>query len=627
MGFSSWQEEDRRWMETDSGFAEDDREAIRQWIGGGEAAAWGESIDSSWNRQQRVLESLDGLRLLLEQVALREDLPAAPPPPYGGYDLQRDDRDSIRRYGGSTRSAARGEALPVPGATPFVTQLQSDLSELGFRVVGPANGTFARPVEWAVREFQAYAKMDFVAQEVPVTATSPTRYVDRLIQVANAHPYRGPVSGLANADTRRLLQHWLANRWRCPLVIEAWNMSGGARTSLQAENLWLHNDVPAAASRMYARDFSNYYSFSPGRSPSDLIVVGDHVNYLSWDGPRSNPPAHTWSDAELLPENLLGVELSSLSASERSTYKVVRAVSEVECLGFFDSLNAYDNAFVSLGPCHWTLGIVGAHVEEGELCGYLAYLRHADPVAFHKAFEFFGARVDESWVDAGMPNGRNLFRDASRKYAGWVAFQREDGSFARIPLAEADGNYFKTWHWFYRFAMAGRTVEGFRRRMWHMARVRVRDIRATPWGAGVTPVPDGHGGTRPTTIGDVYTSERAIAMILRWHIRFPASIVNQGHAGGPIRAAFARAAIAASAGDPTAWTDAHETSLIQGIREEVAATGPSGFIDSMNAVSAWPRWAAGSNPRGYRLDPTIGNLSVTRNCFQFDERDLPPAPY
>jgi hypothetical protein len=306
---------------------------------------------------------------------------------------------------------------------------------------------------------------------------------------------------------------------------------------------------------------------------------------------------------------------------------VVRAVSEVECIGFFDSVNAYDNAFVSLGPCHWTLGIVDTPMSEGELCGYLAYLQQAEPAAFREAIGFFGVRIDESWVDHhGDANGRALFMASSRKYAGWVALQQENGSYARLSLTEAEGNYFKTWPWFYRFVMAGRTIAAFRQRMWPMARVRLRDIKSTPWGAaaGVPNVPNGAGGVRPATLGDVYTSERAMGLLLRWHIRAPVNIVSGGQSGARIRAAYHRAAIPAAAGDPSTWTDAHEAALIRGIMDEVATTN---YLDTMEYVQDWPRWAGGANPRGYRLDPTIGNLVTTRDSFQFDDSDLPPAPY
>ena len=160
---------------------------------------------------------------------------------------------------------------------------------------------------------------------------------------------------------------------------------------------------------------------------------------------------------------LVGTDLRSLSARQLSTYKVIRAVAEVECLGFFDSLNAYDNAIVSLGPCHWTAGIVARNgtVDEGELCAFLSYLKHADSVAYHQAFGFFGVGIADAWVNsAGVANGSNLWQSSSRKYTSWLTQQQDDGSYRPVPALEADANYFKNWHWFYRLSMAGRTIFG-----------------------------------------------------------------------------------------------------------------------------------------------------------------------
>ena len=237
---------------------------------------------------------------------------------------------------------------------------------------------------------------------------------------------------------------------------------------------------------------------------------------------RATPAA----EGEILPERLLGRNLEELTAPETSTFKVVRAVSEVECIGHFDSVNAYDNAFVSVGPCHWTLGIAsnGGNVSEGELCGYLAYLKHAEPEAFHDAFGFFGLDIDEQWSDAASrATGAALYRPGQRKYAGWVALQGEDGAFHRLPEREGDGNYFKTWHWFYRFVMAGRRNPGYQRGMWDMARVRLRDLMGLAWGDGAR------------RLGDLFTSEKALAMILRWHIRFPPTSLQAAAPGSASR--------------------------------------------------------------------------------------------
>jgi hypothetical protein len=141
-------------------------------------------------------------------------------------------------------------------------------------------------------------------------------------------------------------------------------------------------------------------------------------------------------------------------------------------------------------------------------------------------------------------------------------------------------------------------------------------------------VPDS-GGSRPATIGDVYGSERAMAMIMRWHVFRPGHVVNGNAEGDHLRSALQRAAIPAGAGDPSTWTDAHQRSLIAGLQAEIDQTvKDAGLSTTIAAVVAWPNWAgAGAkNPRSYRLDPTIGRLDDTARSFQFDASDLPPAP-
>jgi hypothetical protein len=165
--------------------------------------------------------------------------------------------------------------------------------------------------------------------------------------------------------------------------------------------------------------------------------------------------------------------------------------------------------------------------------------------------------------------------------------------------------------------------------MWDMARIRLRDIRATPWGAGPPAVPDvpaPGGTTRPATIGDVFTSEQALALIMRWHVWRPADMINAGRAGTRLRDAFTNAAIPASAGDPTAWTDAHERALVRGLMGQVTAFNDAGLTQSMTAVRDWHTWGQGGGPRHYALDPTIADLSDARGSLVFDTAGLPPAP-
>ncbi len=201
------------------------------------------------------------------------------------------------------------------------------------------------------------------------------------------------------------------------------------------------------------------------------------------------------------------------------------------------------------------------------------------------------------------------------------------GTFTRFSTAEADANYFKTWHWHYRFVMAGRCVTGYRERMSHMARMRLRDVLNVPWGAGGGQVVTAPNVTRSPLISDVFTSEKCVALILRWHIRFPAQVVSGGAPGQRLRNALATAQAAAPTltwtGDPTAWTNAHETALLDGI----VTAAPAGVQAAFTYITNWPDWLTGPNPRGYTLAaPVAAALAQTRNSFQLDTANLPPAP-
>jgi hypothetical protein len=189
-----------------------------------------------------------------------------------------------------------------------------------------------------------------------------------------------------------------------------------------------------------------------------------------------------------------------------------------------------------------------------------------------------------------------LFNTSQRRYHSRLQWRRweQDGGFQTVPLDHRDMSYFKTWRWVYRFQMAARTDASFRRAMWDMARIRIRDVLATPWGAGLQ-VGTG-GAARPATIGDVFRSELNVAMVVRWHIRFPAHICSGGEAGGIIRGVVAGAGIASR--DVSTWGDAEETRLTNAI-----VTSPS-VPDTMGTVRHWPTWSAAANPSGFALDLT-----------------------
>jgi hypothetical protein len=497
--------------------------------------------------------------------------------------------------------------------SPAVARLQSDLAELGFKLAGIADGAFGPKTELAVREFQIYARFPTVARERPLPATSS--YAARLEQAPNREPYGGHISGEADGATLQAVAYWKRERLRCPVVVEAWTMRGDVRQgdAPLAENIWFHDELRDHNPRIFVRDFSAYYPLVGGRTRDEPIVIGEYLDRVGGGGPHSRPPYHTWPECEVTPQALLGEDLAAAlrHPARTSTFKVMRAVSEAECRGYLDSVNCWDNVFASLGPFHWAMGAVEWD-NGGELGGFLAYLRAAYPDAYERGWGFFGVRPVRDWG----ADGAALFSSSTHRYSCRLALQGAGGVYETVPLDAARMNYFRTWHMFYRHLMAVRTSPDVRRAMWDMARMRIRDVLATPCGGGFHVTLPG-GGQRPATIGDICTSERLVAAIVRWHIRYPAHMIRYGQAGAVLLAAIERVAQQARGKDVSTWNS--EELLIAALR--AAPEAP----DTLEGVLEWPRW--GRNPRNYRLDSTaLGALSTRPGSFQLDATGLPPAP-
>jgi hypothetical protein len=93
---------------------------------------------------------------------------------------------------------------------------------------------------------------------------------------------------------------------------------------------------------MFSRDFTRHYTYPAGRSQEEYQVLGGYTGSMytgSLSIPRFN---HCWVEAELMPDafiggtGLLDQMTENLTAARTSTYKVVRSVADVECLGFED---------------------------------------------------------------------------------------------------------------------------------------------------------------------------------------------------------------------------------------------------------------------------------------------------
>jgi hypothetical protein len=134
-------------------------------------------------------------------------------------------------------------------------------------------------------------------------------------------------------------------------------------------------------------------------------------------------------------------------------------------------------------------------------------------------------------------------------------------------------------------------------------------------------------------IGDVFTSERAMALLLRWHIRDPGRLIEHvagvgQRASATLPTRYAQAGVPAGAGDPSQWMHDHEAALVASITDwPTRPDAPSEELrDTMEYVHNWPHWAGGPNPRKYQRSAAVGRLEIARISFDFDAIWLPATP-
>jgi len=503
---------------------------------------------------------------------------------YGGFSLTAGDDDTQGKYGGVIHARAK-----------HVLQLQHDLVALGFRIrTKKPDGAFDFETELAVREFQIYSKMDFVA--VQGSRLGPASYYGELLERhRNDAKYTGLVSGVVNAETRRRILFWQQQGYRCPVIVETWSLTKKKTRSKIVkgkDNIWHYKDVVDSGPRMYVRDFTNYYTTPSGKVSDGLVALGYYSRFRKLGGPSSEKNV-SWPESEITPQMFLRKPFTSMTGPEKSTFKVIRAVSEVECGGRVDQMNAYDDAFVSFGPFHWVFAIFSYApvdksnpakgkklvISKGEIAAYFAFLKERDPGTFTKVCSFFGVDVTLDWNADGVP----YFERSQRKYVkGKVKLQRESG-FLEMPESGQEGmdfcNYFRSWHWFYRFVMAARTIPGFQQQMFDFAIFRLKNLLDMP--VENFAFRDGSGSSYKPKLAELVTSEQAVAMTLRVHVRAPAFVSHLGRAGAAstfrtiLRNGLANMTAngLADVDRPSRWGDAHERILIDVIKNHTYSVG------------------------------------------------------
>ncbi|MFE9654684.1 peptidoglycan-binding protein [Micromonospora sp. NPDC006431] len=597
------------------------------------------------------------------------------PPPYGGYVLQPDDHDATT----SAKAHYDGVERPAELVTDrWVSRLQHDLATLGFRTPGETDGTYGIVTYWAVREFQAYARRERAAIE-PAGATAP-RWSDRLqpVDVPEADRYLGPISGVADLATQVAIQHWLDKRWRCPVVVESWQVSGDTPQRLDQPNVWLFDDVTATDRRLYSRVVTGRPAGAGGAPPGhpELIRLGGyraHPTDAQWSGPVLD------GESELLPESVLpvppghgtgpaltdlvatigtGGDAGTRAARQLSTFKVLRAVAENQVPdaagGWLDWVAADDPAVLRFGPFGWRAHgpqtaptapppALDINAEPGEMWAYLAFLRATD----RDAYDALGGQGGVNAVPGWGKDGGGLLYPELRVLRARPAETDSTGAAREAVGTTLELLGLRSWHWMHRYALALRTHDGVRRGLWTVARQRLHDLLVTDWDSpdpAVTPtVPDvtgADGNPRRARIGDVFTSERSVALLACWQQYRAHHLVAVGPpASRAEKAEFRTRARAASelhtvltraktlgpdfSGPPTGWTDLHETALITAVGQVVAADAP--VAAALTTLVGWPGW-----PTGHRYTLPVAvlpaaerTLSPARGSLRLDLSDLP----
>jgi hypothetical protein len=321
-------------------------------------------------------------------------------------------------------------------------------------------------------------------------------------------------------------------------------------------------------------------------------TLGGHVGMISTKAYHT-----TWdADTAVTPDRLIGAPATTPEAI--STFKVVAAVANAEAEAVFDSINAYDIGVVSIGVFHWILYY--APGSRTELPAFLAWLARAAPDEFNRFFRRFGLTADPTWPDPGVPNP--LFNKSELKWWGSVQQRGLVPTTSQRPLADpgmltraADAEYFRTWHWFYRWEMACRTSTAVQRQQWVLSRMRLRALLAAPWQKkkGFPALPP---------LGRVFSSERAVAALLRAHANQPNRVVRSGMPVDLLHEAYTAAGT--SSHDPSRWTAADMHKLHVSLEAK---------LKTINT----PIRATLDLATGY-VDPTHGALSEDKDSFLLD---------
>lgn len=543
---------------------------------------------------------------------------------YLGHELRIGDSDASRTWGGKTWTGTS----PAGAAGPVAT-LQDNLRKLGFTGFGNTTGVFDELTAACVRDFQIEAKRTFVYGSVRYepTSTSGTSSTPQASVIEGRTEarlrYQGPIHGVVDEATADIIASWLdpdsveprvypisprippttnlggdrvvpgtAERIRNPIVIDARAQATDPPIAAPVERWWW-DAMQTSGSFFFATDKASRIN-SPGR-PLEF-AIGRNVWTADYKGPaldlQSKAPWKS-AGAEAVFDRLNTPLVEA---------RVIASVSRVESELQRDVINGWDRAVLSFGFLHWTLTFVKPNNSTlGELAALLAFYRDKYPDAFARDFVPLGLTPDPTaWGDPTWSSNGDAGKQA--KYAGYLELWGARGANGTVdptqPVIYGKGapdprdmylvDFFRSWRMIYRVAMVLRTSDEFAAAQVAFARLRLRQLLARSFGATGPMIEDpGAGMSRVRTLGEIFTSELAVAFVLRIHVNAPAHALTATGAGD-----FLTTAVANTGG--STWATA----------EPAASQRQKALCDAILAV-ANTKLADGVTPKYKELASTL----------------------
>ena len=241
-------------------------------------------------------------------------------------------------------------------------------------------------------------------------------------------------------------------------------------------------------------------------------------------------------------------------------------------------------------------------------------------------FEREGIRSGSAWRGWRELGGKSrdgspvLVRDDRARRIAPVAFADSGGAF-RKGVSKLDAERLRGWHWVHRMVQAGRD-DAFARAQWDLVRLRSLDLAAVPLEAPFA-----------ARLDEVFTSEKAWALILFWHLRSAKDVVvsvkNKSRASKAIQDLVGPGGANLTA-KPT--TDEDQRKLIVAL---IAKAGGD-LGEAMTRIAAWPAWSAvvpADNLRSFKLPDDVqerfadlaGASDVTPATATLDAGTVPPS--